>query len=65
MPDNESQQAAVRNSFGVIRTNAQKLFSTQLSAAERIETRNTMIAQFDQIKKIFKQMNKADGGEKS
>ena len=63
MPDNEANQAAVRKSFGVVRANAQKLFSAQLSAAQRIKARNAMIAEFDQIKKIFKQMNKSDGAE--
>ena len=65
MPDAETQKAAVRTSFGIIRGSAQKLFSTQLSAAERIKTRNAMIAEFDQIKKIFKQMNKSDDAEKT
>ena len=63
MADNEDKQAAVRKSFGVVRASAQKLFSAQLSAAQRIQTRNAMIAEFDQIKKIFKQLNKADGGQ--
>ncbi len=65
MADTEAQKAAVRQSFGVIRGNAQKLFSAQLSAPQRIEIRTAMIAEFDQIKKIFKQMNKADGAEKN
>ena len=64
MADIETQKAAVRKSFGVIRSNAQKLFSAQLPAAQRIETRNAMIGEFDQLKKIFKQMNKIDGEQK-
>ena len=60
MSDQEQLKAEAKKTFGIMRNNAQRLFSGTLTPEKRIETRKEIIRNFDDIKKIFQQLNKLD-----
>ena len=64
MADSESLKANARKRIASVRSGVQKLFSGGLAAPGRVATRNALIEEFDELKKIFKQMNKLEEEKK-
>ena len=60
MSDLEQLKTEAKNKFGIMRKNAQQLFSGSLTTEKRIATRKELIRTFDDIKKIFQQLNKLE-----
>lgn len=60
MSDVEQLKTEAKNKFGIMRQNAQRLFSGSLTPEKRIETRKDLISNFDEIKKIFQKLNKLE-----